>query len=591
MPADHATETTPRRRRAARRASPPKTARRELQYLLRQTFGMSRLRAGQEEVIDRVLAGGHVFAVMPTGAGKSLCYQLPALVQPGLTLVVSPLISLMKDQCDKLVALGIDAVALNSGLDAAETAQAEQALAEGRARLLYTTPERLSGDPALLDALARRGVGRLVIDEAHCLSQWGHDFRPAFLELGTVHRRLGCPPVLALTATAAPEVIDDVARQLSLHPLSVFNTGVYRPNLHYRVETFETETDRLERLVALVADTPGSGIVYAATVKAAEEVHAALVAADQSVALYHARLGAARRRDSQERFMSGEARVMVATNAFGLGIDKRDTRFVFHCQMPSGLDAYYQESGRAGRDGQRALCCLLYQAKDRSVQMFFMAGRYPGATDLQAVYEALQREPAGGRGWSVSELEALDTVNKSKLRVALNLLREHGLAVMNRQQRWRLTDVVLQPAEVEAMLQVYTDRAQRDREMLERMVFYSRCGLCRWRVLLEHFDEEPPFERCGHCDNCERLAALADAAKAQPEPVPVGRIPNPAPVDLSGGFRPGEPVRVPRYGEGVVTAADSQTVTIAFPDARKRSFMASYVEALARGPTPDKAAA
>jgi ATP-dependent DNA helicase RecQ len=373
-------------------------------------------------------------------------------------------------------------------------------------------------------------------------------------------------------------VIDDVARQLGLAPLSIFNAGVYRPNLHYGVETFESEADRLERLVTLVKETPGSGIVYAATVKAAQEVHEALVQADESVALYHARLGAGRRRENQERFMAGDVRVMVATNAFGLGIDKSDTRFVIHCQMPSGLDAYYQESGRAGRDGESAMCRLLYHAKDRAVQVFFMAGRYPGAADLQALYEALQQPAPSAGGWSVTELEALETLNKAKLRVALNLLREHGVASANRQQRWRLTGSQLDPAGVEALLQVYTDRAQRDREMLERMVFYSRCGLCRWRVLLEHFDEEPPFERCGQCDNCERLAALAEAARTQPEPASTQRIPNPPPVDLGGAFKPGEAVRVPRYGDGVVTSADSQTVTIEFPDRRRRSFMASYVE-------------
>lgn len=559
-----------------RRLSPPRSTRqRALRQALHDTFGLARLRPGQQEVIDAVLAGRHVFAVMPTGAGKSLCYQLPALLGEGLTLVVSPLIALMKDQCDKLHGLGIEAVALNSGIAAAEEHESQEALQAGRARLLFTTPERLATDAALRALLGRQRVALFVIDEAHCIPQWGHDFRPAFLELGGVQRALGAPPVLALTATASADVIDDVAGQLGLDDFVLVNTGVYRENLHYRAEAFERESDRLERIGTLVRQSKGPGIVYATTVRMAQQVHAAFSASGESVALYHARLAAAKRREAQDRFMAGEVRIMVATNAFGLGIDKADLRFVLHCQMPASLDAYYQESGRAGRDGEPAICSLLYQAKDRAVQQFFMAGRYPGLAELQAVCAALQRAPRQGDRWRLAELqEALD-LPAAKLQVAVALLRSHGVVAADRRLNLRLRGEAPGREKLEALLTVYVDKAQRDREALERMVFYARSGLCRWAVLLEHFDEELPGGRCGHCDNCQRMQALEAARAAGGEE---------APSDATGvspraAFSTGQAVCVPRFGEGVVAAADAHTVTVEFPDARRRSFMAAYVEA------------
>ncbi len=223
---------------------------------------------------------------MPTGAGKSLCYQLPALLLPGITLVVSPLIALMKDQCDKLGELGIAAVQLNSALSAAEIAAAEQAIAEGRARIVFTTPERLA-DADFIAALSAHPVSLLVVDEAHCVSQWGHDFRPAFLEIGSATGPLGHPNILALTATATPAVIDDIAQQLGVDRFEVVSTGIYRPNLHYRVEQVTREDDKLARTVELVGQLEGAGIVYAATVKAVEAVYAALLEAGESVARYH----------------------------------------------------------------------------------------------------------------------------------------------------------------------------------------------------------------------------------------------------------------------------------------------------------------
>ena len=331
---------------ARRQQNVPKGRQRTTLYRnLKKVFGLRQLRDGQEEVIGNVIAQRSTLAIMPTGAGKSLCYQLPTLTLTGHTVVVSPLISLMKDQADKLEEAGVPAVVLNSTLSTSAEEEALQAIRNKKVKFIFTTPEQMT-DASLVDILSLQSVNLLVVDEAHCISQWGHDFRPAFLELGAARRALGSPPVLALTATANQQVIDDIAEQLGV-ALDVINTGVYRDNLHFKVHQITREDERIELALQAIAEIEGSGIVYTATVKAAIDMHRVLVDAGQSAAIYHGRLGARRRHEQQDAFMSGDARVMVATNAFGLGIDKPDIRFVLHLQLPPNLDAYYQEAGRA----------------------------------------------------------------------------------------------------------------------------------------------------------------------------------------------------------------------------------------------------
>ncbi|TCS38663.1 ATP-dependent DNA helicase RecQ [Paucimonas lemoignei] len=546
---------------------------------LQEVFGITELRPGQREVIDSVLQGHDTLAIMPTGSGKSLCYQLPALNLPGTTVVVSPLISLMKDQTEKLEESGVDAAQINSTLSEDEEQSALRNIARKRMAIVFATPERMT-DPEFLASLKRAQVSLFVVDEAHCISQWGHDFRPAYLQLGHAIETLGRPPVLALTATATPEVIEDITHQLKCRSPRIVNTGIYRPNLHYEVVRAASEAEKLEALHALLGKLQGSGIIYTATVRAAEELHEALKERDIDVALYHGRMPVRARSDSQERFMQGETRIMIATNAFGMGIDKADIRFVIHFQVPGSLGAYYQEAGRAGRDGEPAKCILIFHDQDKRIQQFFLAHHYPDEQDLRAVLKAMEESSHDHAPVKFEQLrECLTKSSKTKLQIMLKLLQDGGLVESTGRDAFRRTESRADALLLEQLVKEYRRKGEHDRYALERMVFYAQTGFCRWKVLLEYFDDEVQWQRCGSCDNClhppeKELTPLARSSSSRPN------LRSPVRKRNAPAFVPGSRVTVPKFGEGKVQAVAGDQITILFPDSRSKTFLQQYVRPL-----------
>ena len=359
--------------------------------VLRRFWGYSDFRPGQDRAVTNVLSGGDSLTVMPTGGGKSICYQVPSMILPGVTLVVSPLISLMKDQVDNLEAVGLPATFLNSSLTGSEMSARLDGAEQGRYKLVYVAPERFDSE-AFQQRLAALNVSLLAVDEAHCVSEWGHDFRPSYLRLGRVRQLLRNPPIAALTATATEEVRRDIVRQLRLQSPRVLVTGFDRRNLHWHVLRAKNESEKDRMLLKLLKGREGSAIVYASTRKSVDALTALLNGSGVATVGYHAGLMDRERKRIQERFMTGETRCVVATNAFGMGIDKSDVRIVVHYNMPGNLEAYYQEAGRAGRDGGDSDCVLLHAFPDRFTHEFFIDMSSPPRPAVEAVLRVLRRD-------------------------------------------------------------------------------------------------------------------------------------------------------------------------------------------------------
>lgn len=359
--------------------------------VLGRYWGYPDFRPGQDQAVANVLSGGDSLTVMPTGGGKSICYQVPAMILPGVTLVVSPLISLMKDQVDNLEAVGLPATFLNSSLSGGEMSARLSGAEEGRFKLVYVAPERFDSE-SFQQRLAALNVSLLAVDEAHCVSEWGHDFRPSYLRLGRVRSLLRNPPIAALTATATEEVRRDIIRQLRLNQPRVLVTGFDRRNLHWHVLRAKNESEKDRMLLKLLRGREGSAIVYASTRKSVDALTALLRGSGVPSVGYHAGLQDRERKSIQERFMRGETPVVVATNAFGMGIDKSDVRIVVHYNMPGNLEAYYQEAGRAGRDGQNSDCVLLHSFNDRFTHEFFIDIANPPRAAVEAVLRVMRRD-------------------------------------------------------------------------------------------------------------------------------------------------------------------------------------------------------
>jgi ATP-dependent DNA helicase RecQ len=482
----------------------------DIDRALRDVFGFDGLRPGQREVMRDVMAGRPVVAVMPTGAGKSLCYQLPAvLLAPtgGLTIVVSPLIALMKDQVDALADFGVPSAALTSAASPDEQATILADIRRGALHVVYVAPERFASR-RFLDALAevRQRIALFAVDEAHCISEWGHEFRPAYRTLGEVVRRLAPPRLIALTATATAEVRKDIGKELGVEP-ALHVHGFARPNLRLLVEPVGGNEDKRAALVARVRARPsGAALVYASTRKNAEAYAYQLGRAGMRVGVYHAGLDDGDRTKVQDRFMLDKLDAIVATNAFGMGIDKAAVRLVVHADLPRSPEAYYQEAGRAGRDGDAAECSLLWNYADVRVQEFLIDASYPTADVLRTMWRTLRERPR--RLADPALREALPgKPHASVIESAARILARHGLASGE--------DGVVEarrPGEVGGEFAPFDPdalerRARVERAKLRAMIDYAYHEGCRHRFLLAYFGDGASIRpRCAACDRCLGLA-------------------------------------------------------------------------------------
>ncbi len=453
---------------------------------LKKHFGLDSFRHGQAEVISNVISGRNAVVVMPTGAGKSLCYQLPAMLLDGVTVVVSPLIALMQDQVDSLQARGIAATYINSTLSDSERANRQQRMRQGEYKLVYVAPERFRSE-GFINALQEARLALYAIDEAHCISQWGHDFRPDYAMLGQVRKRLRPPRTVALTATATPEVRDDIVRVLLMKDPQVSVAGFDRPNLFLEVATVTGDADKRALCVSLAEE--GSGVVYCNTRKQAEVIHEHLVKEDVPAVLYHAGMEDDARRKAQEAFMAKPNSVAVATNAFGMGIDKPDIRFVAHAGIPKAVEAYYQEIGRAGRDGNPSRAVLLFNHADVFTQERLIQGNHPPETLFVDLWNVLRNMDTFDRG--VHLLASQVGGSEFEVSAALKVLERQG-AVSRAGRGEGRYGITVQPsgmlhqprsAEAKALLNALNSGASPGvKQTMELYLLSRKCGLDEERV-------------------------------------------------------------------------------------------------------------
>src|SRR4051794_7369711 len=559
---DHAKSMAGEASRATPGGSPECVPRRgrtdPIERVAREAMGFESLRPGQREAIESTLAGRDTLAVMSTGSGKSAIYQIAGLLIPGSTVIVSPLIALQRDQVEALRERASGGAAqLNSSVGRAEREEALAELAEDALEFLFLAPEQL-GNADVLAELAVAGPSLLVVDEAHCISEWGHDFRPDYLRLGAAVEALGRPTVLALTATAAPPVRDEIVERLGLRDPELVVRGFDRPNLRLEAAGFfgdEGGRRRDRALLDAVAEAPAPGILYVATRRRAEELAGELEQRGVRAGHYHGGMPAKARTAVQEAFMEDELDAVVATTAFGMGVDKPNVRWVFHAEPADSLDSYFQEIGRAGRDGDPALARLFYRPEDVGLRRFFAGSGQVGIDELVQVVGAVEAAPGPVEPTTLRETTEL---SESKLATAVSRLEDAGAGeVLPGREGVEAEDAPPPETALEAAIEAEERRRSFDRSRVEMMRGYAETDGCRRAFILSYFGEpfDPP---CGNCDNC--AAGRVGAAPADDQPFAVGAR-----------------VAHDSFGEGVLQRYDGESVVVLFDDVGYKSLALELV--------------
>ncbi len=529
---------------------------RRVRRIVREKFGFEDFRPGQEAAIRSVVEGHDTLAVLPTGLGKSLIYQVATQVLTGPTIIVSPLIALQRDQVESIEEMNVGKAALiNSTMKESEREAVLQELQERKLDYLLLAPEQFSDD-VLLGQVKAAHPALFVVDEAHCISEWGHDFRPEYLRLGTVVEEVGRPTLLALAATAAPTVREEIIERLKMHDPRVIVQGFDRPNIWLGVEVFRSEADKKKALIERVVEAEKPGIVYTSTRKHSEEVAQALQEQNVKAAFYHAGMRASEREAVQEQFMNDGIEVIVATTAFGMGVDKPNVRFVFHYDISDSVDSYYQEIGRAGRDGEDAKAILFYRPEDQRIHRFFAGVGHIDIDQVEQVAKAVQEsnEPV-----TLHDLSDKTHLSRSKLAEALSRLEEVGVVKTLVSGEVTEGEKVADLDEVaQEVIQEHESRRQYDKSRIEMMSGYAEVHDCRREYLLNYFGEEID-DPCGFCDNCDAGITVPEDEEDMIFPINTR-------------------VKHPAWGEGLVLRYEGDKMVVLFDEVGYKTLAVEVVK-------------